>query len=128
MFVVFISFDSPMCKDIAVSVKEYLGSELPAGAVTVCLVPVLNSGEIHRDNIAVSMQQFSEISARDVYVLTLLHDNNTEEHRRVVELCASFGSTTLARTVLMCLSSYKDTSLLVKNTVRSIVAKFQQEK
>ena len=119
---VFISFDNPECGQFAQMISDALLRSGPSPP-TVRLIPV-HDGESHRDLIAKSMQEFSSLSARDVFVVAAMKDNNTEEYRRVRELCLSFGTASLSRYILTCVKAFTEPSLLAQNVYKSIRQKF----
>eukprot|EP00759_Apiculatamorpha_spiralis_P005433 PhF_6_TR13272/c0_g1_i1/m.21036 len=119
---VFLSYDEPDCLNFAQMIGESLTRSGAVG-VQVRMIPV-PEGECHRDHIAQAMADFSHVSAKDVIVVSAMKDNNTEEYRKVKELCLSFGHMALTRYVLTCIKSLTDPSLLARNVLKGILSKF----
>ena len=120
--VVLISFDDPECggaaDEILYQIKEITESTKLAIDVRLLAVP---SNCSHKDVILSIFKDLFSIDPSNIFIVSLLSKENPKEYRKIKNICDSAMIKRIKRSIISCLSNYKDISLLSRNLVKTII-------
>nr|CAJ2475804.1 unnamed protein product [Leishmania braziliensis] len=127
---VLLTYDDPECGGAADALVEHL--ERDASVVEHCQlsvkpIPVLQNGS-HRDALYGSLQDLFQMKPQDIYAITFLKGCQSEEYRKINELCNSVRPNPVQCQVLTHLANYNDVGLIIRNLVRLVLDEMTKEK
>lgn len=126
---VLLSYDDPDCGGAADALIDQLQKD--AETVRTPNRLVLNSIQVlqdgcHRDTLCGAVQNLCDVSPHDMYVISLLKGDQSQEYRSIRDLCSSVKSTPLSCQVITHVANYNDVGLIIRNLVRQIMHELTQ--